>query len=89
MCANYKWCRYKNENVFCYGICDSCILTTPQQYNYKCPCGGEFMTTIYKWINTEVKEIGTDKIVANVGQGYYAYVCPFCGKIMGGMNGWS
>jgi len=88
--------------MYCYYLNGECITPTncmgcdyyrkyfsfiSQQYNYKCSCGGEFITPIYKWINTEVKEIGSDKIVANVGQGYYAYVCPFCGKIMEGMNG--
>jgi hypothetical protein len=74
MCEpSYKWCKYKNENVICYGVCDCCLLTTPskiQQYNYKCPCGGEFMSP-----------------TCTIGTSVYNYKCPFCGKPMEGMNG--
>ena len=87
------YCDFIKGDCFSGISCADCyhfqnkFLPTSQQYNYKCSCGGEFLQPIYKWISTEVKEIGTSGIVANAGQGYYGYVCPFCGKPMEGMNG--
>lgn len=89
------YCTYLIGECFYPNNCFECnyykkywqgVTPIPQQYNYKCSCGGEFFQPIYKWISIEVKEIGTGGIVANAGQGYYSYACPFCGKPMEGMN---
>jgi hypothetical protein len=46
-------------------------------YQYKCPCGGEFLEPIYKFISDEIQE-GT----ANLNVGHYGFICPFCGLEM-------
>jgi hypothetical protein len=81
-------CPYVNvevdscPNCGCNGCCffpysNPNGITYPIQFNYECPdCHGKFVQPAYKYIiiNTE-----------NSSTGYYAYVCPFCGKEMKGL----
>jgi len=84
-------CFYFGEERDCMGVCHSCpygfnpFPTYQMSYQYKCPCGGEFLEPIYKFISDETKEIGTAEVVSNVHAGHYGFICPFCGQEMRGL----
>ena len=77
----------------CSGIVDygySTSFDTPTKY-YKCPqCKGEFSEPFKrftgKYKNADIKEFGSEVIVGNTKVPIEKYVCPFCGKIMKGLN---
>lgn len=91
------YCQFINSYISCNGICTGCSynpysnpnggsFNPPSQFNYECPeCHGKFNSATYRWISTEIKEIGSDTVIGNKGQGYYAFICPFCGRIMKGL----
>jgi len=77
------WCNYKQSEVNCNGMCYGCSYnpySNPNgitynyfsQLNYECPeCHGKFNFPAYK----------------NNGTSILTQLCPFCGRIMEGLNG--
>lgn len=58
-------------------------------FNYKCPCGGEFVTPVTfqtgEFKLEEIREIGEAAIVSSKFVPILKYKCPFCDKVMGGL----
>jgi len=80
-------CFYFGGERECTGTCGNCpygfnpfpsIYTI--SYQYKCSCGGEFITPERKPI--QVRDTETGKSVSVM----FGKVCPFCGKEMKGLS---
>ncbi len=82
------WCWFTNQERACFGTCQSgCpygyeMGLSHSNFNYECPnCKGKFNVAVYEYCPISGITDGGGN-----SSGRYAYVCPFCGQEMKGLN---